>query len=164
MKTLYYNGDILTLEEPLYAKAILINNGKIEKVFYNDIDINNFNAELLDLKGNTLMPGFIDAHSHISALATALGLVDLSVCTSIEQIQEKLLMLSSLRFLLFRVYGFQSTLHPCCNLVKSQLKFIYFQVRQSSQREASSAEKAIRPFSRTLLFILQLALPLCQHF
>lgn len=31
MKTLYYNGDILTLEEPLYAKAILINNGKIEK-------------------------------------------------------------------------------------------------------------------------------------
>ena len=90
MKTLYYNGDILTLEEPLYAKAILINNGKIEKVFYNDIDINNFNAELVDLKGNTLMPGFIDAHSHISALATALGLVDLSVCISIEQIQEKL--------------------------------------------------------------------------
>lgn len=90
MKILYYNGDILTLEEPLYAKAILINNGKIEKVFYNDVDINNFNAELVDLKGNILMPGFIDAHSHISALATALGLVDLSVCTSIEQIQEKL--------------------------------------------------------------------------
>ena len=41
MKTLYYNGDILTLEEPLYAKAILINNGKIEKIFYNDVDINN---------------------------------------------------------------------------------------------------------------------------
>ena len=90
MKTLYFNGDILSLEEPLYAKAILINNGKIEKVFYNDIDINKFNEELVDLKGNTLMPGFIDAHSHISAFATSLGLIDLSTCTSIEQILEKL--------------------------------------------------------------------------
>lgn len=90
MKTLYFNGDILSLEEPLYAKAILINNGKIEKVFYNDIDINKFNEELVDLKGNTLMPGFIDAHSHISALATSLGLIDLSTCTNIEQILEKL--------------------------------------------------------------------------
>ena len=36
------------------------------------------------------MPGFIDAHSHITAFAQTLGLVDLSKCTNIKQIILKL--------------------------------------------------------------------------
>ena len=91
MKKIYYNGDIITLEDPLYAEAILVDGGRIEEVFYNKIDINNFkDTEIIDLKGKTLMPGFIDAHSHISAFATALGTIDLSSCISMKEIQDRL--------------------------------------------------------------------------
>ena len=43
-------------------------------------------AEWIDLHGCTLMPAFIDAHSHITALASALGYVDLSNAASFEEI------------------------------------------------------------------------------
>ena len=65
-ETLYFNGDILTLEKNLYAKAILVRDGKIYKVG-NKEDILRFadtNVEIIDLEGKTLMPSFIDTHAH----------------------------------------------------------------------------------------------------
>lgn len=71
---IYFGGDILTMEgnEAHYAEAIAIKNGKILFVgtkseaekFHGD------KTEMKDLEGKTLLPGFIDPHSHfMSSLA-----------------------------------------------------------------------------------------------
>lgn len=52
------NCDIFTGNEFLYDKAILLNGEKIESVLnYDDIPLN---AKQIDLKGQTVSPGFID--------------------------------------------------------------------------------------------------------
>lgn len=64
---IYYNGDILTMagNTPDYVEALVSQSGKIvfagklseaEKLFKN--------SSKIDLKGKTLLPGFIDPHSH----------------------------------------------------------------------------------------------------
>ena len=41
---------------------------------------------MVDLQGNTLMPAFIDAHSHITALASTLSSVNLTDAQSLEEV------------------------------------------------------------------------------
>ena len=90
MKTLYYNGDILTMENTDF-EAIYIEDGIIKKcgdfkqLKYSISD----DTELIDLHGKCLMPAFIDSHSHIVSLAKTLNLVDLSNSTSIKEIIEQ---------------------------------------------------------------------------
>ena len=91
MRQLYHNGIILTLEEKLYAKAVLVEDGKIKKLYYEKEELPlKENIEYIDLEGNTLMPSFMDAHSHISAFSTTMGMKDLSLCKNIKEIQEEL--------------------------------------------------------------------------
>lgn len=66
---IYFNGDILTMEgdAPNYTEAVAIKDGKILFVgskseaekFHGDKTLMN------DLKGKTMLPGFIDAHGHV---------------------------------------------------------------------------------------------------
>ena len=92
----YYNGNIITMEgnteETLYAKALEVSNGVITKVAYTDEEANNLikNKSAVDLKGKTLMPSFIDPHSHIISFAQALTTVDLSGTTNIAEIDSRL--------------------------------------------------------------------------
>ena len=78
---LYYRGDILTMvgNEPQYVEALVVDNGKI--VFLGSQDeaekVVEKNALAIDLKGHTLMPGFIDAHSHLMQTAAKLSTVSL---------------------------------------------------------------------------------------
>ena len=94
MKTqLFYHGDIITMEEENEnPEAIFIRNGIIEKVgTLTEVEqLVEKETQLIDLQGKTLMPGFIDSHSHIVAFAQTLGLVDLSSCKSIKEIIDKL--------------------------------------------------------------------------
>ena len=89
---LYYGGPILTMAEPLYAEALLVRRSKI--VFCGDLktaeSMAEEGAERVDLKGRTLMPAFIDAHSHLSHVADAMNYADLSGCQSVEEIGERL--------------------------------------------------------------------------
>lgn len=80
--TLYYNGDILTMdgEAPQYAEAVLVNEGKIvfagsrsEAEKLAGKDVNN-----IDLNGKTMIPGFVDGHSHITNYADGLLQADLN--------------------------------------------------------------------------------------
>ncbi len=89
---IFYNGDILTMEDHLEAEAVWIKDGKIEALGSKEaiLALKTEETELVDLQGKTLMPAFIDAHSHISALAQTLALVSLSECRSIEEIIDKL--------------------------------------------------------------------------
>lgn len=90
MKTLYYNGDILTMENNYY-EAIYIEDGIIKKCGdYDKLkDIISNNTKLIDLNGKCLMPAFIDSHSHVVSLAKTLNLVDLSNSTNINEIIDR---------------------------------------------------------------------------
>lgn len=76
--TLYYNGDILTMkgDQPEYALSLVVKEDKI--IFTGDLqkamEIAGKNHEKKDLKGRTLLPGFIDGHAHFAAFsAQAIG-------------------------------------------------------------------------------------------
>ncbi|BCG65240.1 MAG: hypothetical protein methR_P3065 [Methyloprofundus sp.] len=67
-QTLYYGGDILTMEgdKPTYVEAVIVHDGKIIYTGDKASAVNNFAGETIevDLKGKTMLPGFIDPHSH----------------------------------------------------------------------------------------------------
>ncbi len=78
---LYYNGNIITMEtdEVSYAEAIVVQSGKI--VFVGDLKIaeKSFtNSTKVDLKGKTLLPGFIDPHSHFGMVSNTMGQINLN--------------------------------------------------------------------------------------
>lgn len=78
--TIYTNGDIVTMDEQLAsAQAVAVRDGKIIAVGDRakvQAQAGN-NTQLIDLNGGTLLPGFIDAHGHISY--TALNLASANV-------------------------------------------------------------------------------------
>ena len=88
-KTYYTNGTILTMnEDSLYAEAVCVKNGKIlsvgtEKEVMADREAGD---EVVDLHGRTMMPGFIDAHSHFAGAANSMLQCDLSFCESFSDI------------------------------------------------------------------------------
>jgi predicted amidohydrolase YtcJ len=67
----YYNGDIITMEgdQPQYAEAVLVKQGKISFIGKKEEAMQQAGAghEMVDLKGKTMLPGFIDAHGHVFA-------------------------------------------------------------------------------------------------
>lgn len=68
MKTLYFNGDIITVNDAQpNAEALLVENGKIVAVGAL-ADVQSFADEKtvrVNLDGKTMLPGFIDGHGHI---------------------------------------------------------------------------------------------------
>ena len=89
MQKLYYGGDIITMREEGDApEALLAADGKI--VYVGELAEARKRclpeAEEIDLKGRTLMPSFIDPHSHISMLAQYTDFANLGKCTSFEEL------------------------------------------------------------------------------
>ena len=64
--TIYYGGDIITMEgdSPQYVEAVVERDGKIVFVGDKTEALEKYNGNEVDLKGKTLLPGFIDAHGH----------------------------------------------------------------------------------------------------
>lgn len=88
MRKLYFNGTIITVNENQpTVEAVLIENGKIIKVGSKDevLELKDSETELVDLEGKTMLPGFIDSHSHITAVAQTLMIVNLSEANSKEE-------------------------------------------------------------------------------
>lgn len=90
MKTLLYNGNIYTLDEDNKKfSAILFENGKI-------VDLGTYEElkskytvgiiEEVDLKGNTLLPGFIDTHMHLLYDVVSKKSVDLTACNTLDEV------------------------------------------------------------------------------
>ncbi len=67
-QTLYYGGDIITMEgdKPNYVEAVIQRDGKIIYAGDKASAVNNFAGKTIkvDLKGKTMMPGFIEPHLH----------------------------------------------------------------------------------------------------
>lgn len=67
--TIYYGGDIITMsgDSPQYVEAIATAGEKIVYVGDKDgaMEHKFGKTNLIDLKGKTLLPGFVDPHSHV---------------------------------------------------------------------------------------------------
>ena len=80
------NGKIVTVDEAFtIADTVVVNDGRILEVEDAAIADKYQAARLVDLQGKTLMPGFIDSHTHIRGRPQRY--IELSEVTSIAEIQ-----------------------------------------------------------------------------
>ncbi|HUL30691.1 MAG TPA: amidohydrolase [Thermodesulfobacteriota bacterium] len=91
-----FNANVITMD-PLYPRAqgVLIKDGKILSAVTNDAlkKWDTIKATKIDCKGKTILPGFIDTHLHLYALAEShvtLGLELRHNVRSISDIQAKI--------------------------------------------------------------------------
>ena len=74
--TVYFGGDILTMagEQPQYVEALAVRDGRIIAAGSKAdvVKAAGSQSQQIDLAGKTLLPGFIDAHSHILNYADSL--------------------------------------------------------------------------------------------
>ena len=101
MKTILYNANIITMckEDEIdknkirYYEALCFENGIIKKVGTNEevLKLKDKNTKVVDMEGKTILPSFIDSHSHFSAVANSFLQVDLNECKSFEDIKNKIL-------------------------------------------------------------------------
>lgn len=97
MEKILFNGDFITMDpEVEKAEAVLIEDGVIRGVGeLEGLKGLAPGAEMEDLGGLTVLPGFIDGHSHISAVAHQLLMADLNPppvgdCRSVADVVAKL--------------------------------------------------------------------------
>lgn len=102
--TYYHNGNIITVDEengedangePIPAKGVLVGDGYILKVAYTDDDVQTIMNSLeglkytdYDLKGDTMIPAFVDAHSHINMVGQNFDASPSAGVTSLEALVE----------------------------------------------------------------------------
>jgi predicted amidohydrolase YtcJ len=88
-KIIFWNGNILTMDsKDRKAEALAISTGKIVGVGTNEEIRKLYGNEWksVDLRGKTVLPGFIDSHVHLMATAiTAIG-IDLAETRSLDEI------------------------------------------------------------------------------
>lgn len=79
--TLYINGNIITLDDNLsIAQAMFVKNGKIQNIGSTKelFKFSTKKTETIDLKGATVLPGFIDPHTHFNLSMFMENMIDLS--------------------------------------------------------------------------------------
>ena len=86
------NANIYTVDSAFsQATAMAIEDGKIVAVG-NNVDIQNkySSSNNIDAKGNTIFPGFIDAHCHFTGYATDMWKCSLTGTTSFAEVVSKI--------------------------------------------------------------------------
>lgn len=87
IKRIYGNGPVVTMEDVGTAEAVCTDAGAIVAVGALDSLRGKYpDAEWIDLQGAALLPAFIDAHSHITALAQTMGLAPLAGAESADAV------------------------------------------------------------------------------
>lgn len=89
MEKLYFNGEIITMEGPQdFAEAVLVSDGYIKAVgAYTSVAAQkSTDCKMIDLKGKTMLPGFIDGHSHISAVGQYTVMCNLEEAKNFEEL------------------------------------------------------------------------------
>lgn len=98
-ETIYSGGDILTMvgNEPAYVEALAVDKGRITFAgsLAEAMKLKTADTKLVELKGRTLMPGFIDGHGHLPDYVISWKAPDMSPppvgdVSSITDIQNKL--------------------------------------------------------------------------
>src|SRR5262245_30590847 len=79
--TIYTNGEVITVNDAQpSAEAVAVKDGKILAVGARDavMRYQGPSTEVVDLKGRTMVPGFVDGHSHICDYGALWGYPTLS--------------------------------------------------------------------------------------
>ena len=91
MKTLFYGGTIVTMAEPMYAEAVLVENGVIRAVGTLDgLKAMAGDCRMVDLKGAAMLPGFVDPHSHFFQVAASFLQASVDGCSSAEAMKDQI--------------------------------------------------------------------------
>ena len=91
------NGKIITVDpQDSVAEAVAVRGGKIIRVGDNNVveGLMGSGTTVVDLKGKTVLPGFIDSHVHASGAGLLTvkekEYVDIKYADSIVEVQEKI--------------------------------------------------------------------------
>ncbi|HJA36170.1 MAG TPA: amidohydrolase [Firmicutes bacterium] len=89
MHTVIYHANAYVARDR-FAQALWIEDGVIRQVGSDEeiLAAAPADAQRIDAQGHTLVPGFIDSHQHLYHVGQNLLTVDLSHCTSLDQIVE----------------------------------------------------------------------------
>jgi hypothetical protein len=90
-KTLFHNGRILTQAGDLSAESMAVNRNSIVAVgqrLEHDPDFRSYTR--INLRGRTVIPGLVDAHTHLFMLAATYAQVSLDGLDSIEKCLRKI--------------------------------------------------------------------------
>lgn len=87
-KELYYDGNIITMSGQEKADAVLVENGKILAVGRKDAMNLNGEVQRISLEGHTMLPGFIDSHSHFTGCANSFLQCSVRNAGSVRELQE----------------------------------------------------------------------------
>ena len=89
MRKLFYGGNIITVTEPLYAEAVMVEDGNIVAVGSEEQLRREFSDyEEVNLFGRTMLPGFIDCHSHFNSIAMLTYQCSIYGLDTLEKIKE----------------------------------------------------------------------------
>ena len=98
-QTIYYGGDILTMDgdQPAYVEAVVEQGGRIAFTGTKQEAFNRFkeNSFEVDLEGKTMLPGFVDPHGHFMSAVMMVNQVNVAAppvgtATTIPKIIDKL--------------------------------------------------------------------------
>jgi predicted amidohydrolase YtcJ len=86
-----HHAQIYTVNESFaVAEAMAVQDGKIVAVGSNDQILKNYQADsVVDAKGATVYPGFIDGHAHFLGYGQSLYAVDLMFASSWEEVLDR---------------------------------------------------------------------------
>ncbi|MGG3625888.1 amidohydrolase [Bacillus gobiensis] len=92
MKSLWYGGTIYTMEKEGHTvDSVVVEDGQIlDTGSYQAMKEKYIDAKEQHLKGATMFPGFVDSHLHLIGHGEKLIRLDLSMCTSKEEIIKKI--------------------------------------------------------------------------
>ena len=88
-----FNGNLITMDpENPTASALAVKNFKVLVVGGDEqvVDLVGSARRVIDLGGKTVLPGFIDAHTHITAAGIRTSHVDLQPTRSVEDVKQTL--------------------------------------------------------------------------
>ncbi|WP_242144121.1 MULTISPECIES: amidohydrolase [unclassified Bacillus cereus group] len=88
MGELWYGGNIYTMEEENEkVEAVYVENGRIVDIgTKQDLEIRYPFEQLHNLEGRTILPGLVDSHMHLIGHGERLLRLDVSKCTSYEEV------------------------------------------------------------------------------
>jgi predicted amidohydrolase YtcJ len=87
----YRNGRIFTAAVPSWAQSLIVDGDRLSYV-RDTATADNLarNSTTVDLDGATVLPGFIDAHTHLVSLGEALQQIDLIDAVDLADIQSRI--------------------------------------------------------------------------
>lgn len=91
MDTIFFNGIFHTLDKSYKScSAMAIKNGIILSMGKDDeiLDQADENTMIIDLKGRTVVPGFVDSHMHLLPFAQCASVIDLSGTKSFAEVRD----------------------------------------------------------------------------